>query len=99
MYKGGSDPSGLRLLGRSAAHCFHMNDYPALPPREAIKDADRVWPGDGIAPLRDMLKAFADNRAGVWLSVELFNAEYWKRPAAETARSGLAKMKAVVAAL
>jgi sugar phosphate isomerase/epimerase len=99
MYKGGSDAAALRLLGRSASHCFHMNDYPAQPPRETIKDADRIWPGDGIAPLRDILKAFADNRACVWLSVELFNAEYWKRPAGETARTGLAKMKAAVAAL
>jgi len=95
MYKGGSAPSALRLLGRSAAYSFHMNDYPAQPPREAIKDADRVWPGDGIAPLRDMLRIFAENHARPWLSVELFNPEYWKRPAEETARTGLAKMKAV----
>ena len=99
MYKGGSDATSLHLLGRTAVHCFHMNDYPAQPPRETIKDADRIWPGDGIAPLRDILQTFVENRARIWLSVELFNAEYWKRPAEETARSGLAKMKAVVATL
>ena len=99
MYKGGSSPASLRLLGRSGAHCFHLNDYPAQPPREAIKDADRIWPGDGIAPLREILQAFAANRAEVWLSLELFNAEYWKQPAADTARTGLARMKAVVAAV
>ncbi len=99
MYKGGSEASSLRLLGRSAAYSFHMNDYPAQPAREALKDSDRVWPGDGIAPLRDILKIFVENRAEVWLSVELFNAEYWRRPAAETAHTGLAKMQAVVASL
>jgi sugar phosphate isomerase/epimerase len=99
LYRGGSDPAAVRLLSRSAAYCFHMNDYPAHPAREQLKDSDRVWPGDGIAPLRDLLQAFVDNRADVWLSVELFNAEYWKRPAAETARAGLDKMKAAVAAL
>jgi sugar phosphate isomerase/epimerase len=97
MYKGGSDPASLRLLGRSAAYSFHMNDYPAQPTRETIKDADRIWPGDGIAPLRDILKTFIENRSEPWLSIELFNAEYWKRPAEETARSGLEKMKSVAA--
>ncbi len=97
LYKGGSDPAALRLLGRCGAYSFHMNDYPAQPPRETVKDSDRIWPGDGVAPLRDILQAFADNRAEVWLSVEVFNAEYWKRPPAETARTGLAKMRAVAA--
>lgn len=99
LYRGGSDPAALRLLSRSAAYSFHMNDYPAQPAREQLKDSDRVWPGDGAAPIRDMLNAFADNRADVWLSVELFNADYWKRPATETARTGLEKMKAAVDSL
>lgn len=97
MYRGGSEAASLRLLGRSASHCFHMNDYPAQPAREALKDSDRVWPGDGIAPLTEILASFAENRAAVWLSVELFNVAYWQRPAPETARTGLDKMKASVA--
>jgi sugar phosphate isomerase/epimerase len=97
LYKGGTAPASLRLLGRSAAYTLHMNDYPAQPPRETVKDADRIWPGDGIAPIRDILQAYLANRADLWLSVELFNAEYWKRPADETARTGLDKMRAVVA--
>jgi len=97
MYRGGSEAASLRLLGRSATHCFHMNDYPAEPAREALKDSDRVWPGDGIAPLTEILGTLAENRADVWLSVELFNAAYWQRPAPETARTGLDKMKKAVA--
>ncbi len=97
MYRGGSEAASLRLLSRSATHCFHMNDYPAQPAREALKDNDRVWPGDGIAPLAEILATLAENRASVWLSVELFNATYWQRPAPETARTGLDKMKASVA--
>lgn len=97
LHRGGSAPEALKLLGRSGAYTLHMNDYPARP-RETLTDADRVWPGDGVAPLRDILKAYADNRASLWLSIELFNPGYWMRPAAETARTGLAKMKASVAA-
>jgi len=99
LYKGGSDPAALRLLSRSAAYTLHMNDYSAQPPRETAKDADRIWPGDGIAPLREILSAYRDNCADLWLSIELFHADYWKHPAEETALTGLAKMKASVAAL
>lgn len=96
IYKGGSAPAALRLFGRSALACFHINDYPAAPPRDAIRDADRIWPGHGIAPLGDMLRAMADNGADVALSLELFNADYWKLPAVDIARIGLEKMRRVL---
>lgn len=98
MYKGGSVPASLRLFSPRALHCFHLNDYPAQPPRDTIKDSDRVWPGDGVAPLGEILGALAAGAGTVWLSLEVFNAEYWKLPIDEACRTGLAKMKAVVAA-
>jgi len=98
IYKGGSDPAALRVLGRNAVRSLHMNDYAANPPRETAKDSDRIWPGDGIAPFKQILGALADNHCQVFLSLELFNAEYYKLPALEAAKTGLAKMKTVVAA-
>ncbi|MEI7729577.1 MAG: sugar phosphate isomerase/epimerase family protein [Verrucomicrobiota bacterium] len=98
LYKGGSDPAVLRLLGRNATPIFHLNDYPANPPRETIKDSDRIWPGDGVAPLKQLLTNLADNHCDVMLSLELFNQEYYKLPALEAAKTGLSKMKAAVAA-
>ncbi|NLF71821.1 MAG: sugar phosphate isomerase/epimerase [Candidatus Anammoximicrobium sp.] len=98
MYKGGTPPAVLKLLGRQATHCFHMNDYPADPPRETIADGDRVWPGDGIAPLTKILRHLAANHCRVALSVELFNRDYWQLPAEEAARTGLEKMRSAVAA-
>ena len=59
LYKGGSDFTGLKLLNGAAVHVFHMNDYPADPPRESIGDSDRVYPGDGVAPLTDILRRCA----------------------------------------
>ena len=74
-----------------------MNDYPKDPARETIKDADRVYPGDGIAPLGAILKTlFLRSFCGV-LSLELFNPEYWKQDALAVAKKGLEKMKESVA--
>ncbi len=97
-YKGGSDFAGLRLLSAHALQVYHFNDYPADPPRERIGDADRVYPGDGIAPIGEILRSFIAVGAAPVLSLELFNREYWKLDALDAARTGLKKMKASVAA-
>lgn len=97
-YKGGSEFASLLQLGPQALQTFHMNDYPADPPRETIRDEHRVYPGDGIAPLSEILRGFRRVGANPVLNLELFNRDYWKLPALEVAKTGLAKMKAAVAA-
>jgi sugar phosphate isomerase/epimerase len=96
LYKGGSDFTGVNLLAGSAMHVLHMNDYPADPPRATITDAQRIYPGDGIAPLKTLLRDLRRIGFRGTLSLELFNREYWKRDALAVARTGLEKMRAVV---
>lgn len=97
MYKGGSDFANIGLVPGNRLHCLHMNDYPAQPPRDSIKDEHRVYPGDGVAPLDLILSTlFRGGFRGV-LSLELFNREYWQQPPAEVAKRGLEKMQAAVA--
>jgi sugar phosphate isomerase/epimerase len=96
LYKGGSDLNGLRLLSRDALHVIHFNDYPADPPRKDIADAQRVYPGDGIAPLKTILGILRDIGFNGVLSLELFNRDYWKLDAQEVAKTGLEKMKKAV---
>ena len=97
LYKGGSGFRGIELLNGSALHVLHMNDYPSEPPRAVITDAHRVYPGDGVAPLKTFLRDLRRIGFRGVLSLELFNREYWKRDALAVARTGLEKMKAVVA--
>lgn len=96
LYKGGSDIGGLKLLSGSAIQVFHFNDYPAQPPRSEINDAARVYPGDGIAPLGDILRSLHDIGFRGALSLELFNREYWTHDPLLVARTGLEKMQASV---
>jgi sugar phosphate isomerase/epimerase len=98
LYKGGSDFTTLKLLGAASMHVFHMNDYPADPPRAQIKDAHRVYPGDGVAPLKEMLRDLRALGFRGMLSLELFNPDYWKQDALLVAKTGLEKMRAVVRA-
>jgi len=97
LYKGGSEFNGLKLLSGAAMNCFHLNDYPATPPRDSIKDADRVYPGDGVAPLTTMIRDLLATGFQGTFSLELFNPRYWQQDALTVARTGLEKMQAVVA--
>jgi len=96
MYKSGAGFTALRLIGGSAMHVFHMNDYPAEPPRESIRDSGRIFPGDGVAPLTDIIRTLVANGFAGTFSLELFNRELWKQDPLEVARTGLRKMKKAV---
>jgi sugar phosphate isomerase/epimerase len=96
IYKGGSDFTGLKQLSAHAIQVLHMNDYPADPPRDKIGDRDRVMPGDGIAPLTQILRDLCATGNRAVLSLELFNPEYWKQNPLQVAKIGLTKMKAAV---
>lgn len=97
VYKGGSQPDGIRLLAPDAILMYHLNDFPADPPRDTIKDSDRVYPGDGVGPVVQTIQLLDQIGAQPILSLELFNPDYWKQDAFEVASTGLTKMKACVA--
>ena len=94
LYKGGSPIEGLALLNPAVLPVLHMNDYPGLP-QETIGDADRVYPGDGIAPMQQLFAIL--HRIGFQgvLSVELFNRAYWQQDALTVAKTALVKTRAV----
>ena len=96
IFKGGSDFAGLEIISGQTIQCFHINDYPANPPRAEMNDSHRVYPGDGVAPLDYILRTLRDNGCRCALSLELFNREYWEQDALEVAKTGLAKTKAAV---
>ncbi len=95
MYKGGSDFTNIGFVPGTKLHCLHMNDYPATPAQAEINDSDRVYPGDGVAPIAAILQALVEGGFDGTLSLELFNREYWKLAPLEVAKTGLKKMKAV----
>ena len=96
LYRGGSDFNGLKLLGGDAIPLFHVNDYPADPPRAQLTDAHRVYPGDGTAPLAAIFQTLNAIGFRGALSLELFNRDYWKQDPLTVARTGLEKTRAAV---
>jgi len=98
MFKGGSPYEGLRLVGPDTIALLHVNDFPGGLTREGATDAERVYPGDGVAPLAAIFRDLYDVGFRGPLSVELFNEDYWRQEPLEVARTGLAKLRASVEA-
>jgi 2-keto-myo-inositol isomerase len=96
LYKGGSGTLALPLVGKPAIEIFHVNDYPSTLPPTQITDADRVYPGDGVAPLRETLKLLRNPDRPVVLSLEVFNKTYYAQPADVVAKTAYEKMRGMV---
>lgn len=98
LYKGGSGLGGVRCLHGSLYGGFHLNDIPADgPPRDQITDAHRVYPGDGIMPLVQLIRDLHATGYRGAVSVELFNPEYYRQDPHRVAQTALAKTRAVIA--
>ncbi|WP_373520337.1 sugar phosphate isomerase/epimerase family protein [Aquiflexum sp.] len=96
LYRGGSGYEGLKMLNGNLVEIFHMNDFVYTIPREKQEDKDRVYPGDGAAPMKQILTDLKNMGGKKVLSLELFNQDYWKYDALQVARLGLTKMKKLV---
>jgi sugar phosphate isomerase/epimerase len=97
MFRGGSGFNALKMIQGNMIDVFHMNDYPASKPREQQNDGDRVYPGDGAAPMTQILTALKNMGGEKVISLELFNRAYWEQDALLVAKNGLSKMKSLVA--
>jgi sugar phosphate isomerase/epimerase len=95
LYKGGSGTDTLPLVGSRGIDILHVNDYPSDKPASVIVDADRIYPGDGIAPVQQILKSLGGGEKPLIISVEVFNKNYYAQDALLVAKTSLAKMKAM----
>jgi sugar phosphate isomerase/epimerase len=93
LYRAGTAFESLGQVNGRALHVLHVNDYPEAPDPKRITDAQRIYPGDGLAPYGTILRAMRDNGFRGALSLELFNRDYYQKGAAENLKTGLAKIK------
>lgn len=97
LFRGGSGFDCLKMVDGRIIDIIHINDYPADVPREQQNDSHRVYPGDGAAPLKQIISDLIEMGGVKVLSLELFNQAYWKNDPLTVAKTGLEKMKKAVA--
>jgi sugar phosphate isomerase/epimerase len=72
---------------------IHVNDYPYADDIRQLKDSQRVYPGDGVAPLDKIINTLKQIGYSGMFSLELFNEEYEKAGAETVLKTGIEKMK------
>jgi len=96
LYKGESSIDCLHLVGENSIDVFHVNDYVTTIKPTTITDGDRIYAGDGEAPIKEIIKRLKPSEKPVILSLELFNKELWAQDPLKVAKTGLEKMKSLV---
>lgn len=95
IYKGNSSVNSLPLVGKAGLEIFHVNDYPANIPAEGINDSDRIYVGDGVAPIGQILQTVKKTDKPLIISFEVFNKSYYAQDPLLVAKTALTKMKAI----
>ena len=99
LYKGGSPLDTLSMINSSSTEILHVNDYPSHLTPDAITDADRTYPGDGVAPVKQILQVLHRKGQPLILSVEVFNKSYYNQEALTVAKTALSKLKSVTSGI
>lgn len=87
---------GLKLIRGEMIAIFQFADAPASPSLNELKDEHRVYPGDGILPLPQILRDLKTTGFKGCVSLELYNPNYWKQDLQEVANTGLRKTLDVI---
>ncbi len=85
FYAGNSTFEAIDNLNPEKLFIFHINDAENLP-KENLTDAHRLYPGEGILPIKQMKKHFDKIGYDRMVSIEIFRPEYWNQDPFEVAR-------------
>ncbi len=78
FYAGGSTFDAIDAMDPAKLFIFHINDAEDLPLAE-LTDAQRLYPGRGILPLKKMKEHFDKIGYSRMVSIEIFRPEYWNQ--------------------
>jgi len=96
LYKSGTPFTALKQINGASLHVMHLNDYPQATDPSTLNDSNRIYPGDGVAPLGQILRDLRDGGFRGYLSLELFNRDYWAKSADENLKTAMEKIRSTV---
>lgn len=94
FYVGGSAWEELDRIDAARIFIVHLDDV-EHGDRARLRKPDRTIPGEGVLPLRDMVRRIrGTGYDGAW-SIEIFREEYWAKDPRIVARRGLDGMRSL----
>lgn len=95
FYAGGSTFEAIDQMRPEKLFIFHINDSEDLP-KEHLTDSHRLFPGEGILPLREMKEHFDGIGYDRMVSIEIFRPEYWDQDPFDVAQRAKAATEQVL---
>lgn len=93
------DMADLETIPQGKIFVFHINDSMDLPPQELEPELHRLYPGDGIIPLKEFCRMLKNVGYNGPASLELFNPVFFEQAPETVIREGYEKTVAVLSAL
>ena len=81
-YKSGVPLDDIRAIPTELLLIVHVDDCEDLPPAD-LTDQHRVYMGEGVLPLKEMMGVLREKGYAGALSVEIFREEYWEKDPVE----------------
>lgn len=91
FYAGDSKFEDIDSLSADKLFIFHINDAEDLP-KDELTDAHRLYPGQGILPIKEIKTRLDKIGYDKVASIEIFRPEYWEQDPFEVAK--IAKLSA-----
>jgi hydroxypyruvate isomerase len=95
FYAGNSTFEAIERMKPEKLFIFHINDAENLP-KENLTDAHRLYPGEGILPIREIKARFDKIGYDRMVSIEIFRPEYWNENPFEVAKKAKAATENVL---
>jgi 2-keto-myo-inositol isomerase len=95
FYAGNSSFEAIETLDPEKLFIFHINDAEDLPKKD-LTDAHRLYPGEGILPIREIKERFDRIGYDRMVSIEIFRPEYWNENPFEVAKKAKAATEKVL---
>jgi 2-keto-myo-inositol isomerase len=95
FYAGNSTFEAIETLDPKKLFIFHINDAEDLPKTD-LTDAHRLYPGEGILPIKEIKQRLDKIGYDRMVSIEIFRPEYWSEDPFEVARKAKAATERVL---
>src|SRR5699024_5164208 len=92
FYLGNSSLESIKQVNKDNIFIFHINDAENLT-KENLIEANRIFPGLGVIPLKQIGTALHKIGYNKMASLELFRPEYWKMEKQHLANTALQHVK------
>ncbi len=89
FYAGNSTFEAIETLYPKKLFIFHINDAENLP-KENLTDAHRLYPGEGILPIKEIKERLDVIGYDRMVSIEIFRPEYWNENPFDVAKKAKA---------